>query len=231
MKLPETLIPARIVRRENRFAALVEVGGRPVLAHVANTGRLVELMRPGRVAYLVPVRLPSRKTAYDLLLVDVGGALVSADARLPPVLVAEAIVEGRIAGFSAGCAVRHEVPIGRSRVDLMVETPGGPHAVETKSVTLVVDGCGRFPDARTARGAKHADELAGLARAGRPATIAWVIQRHDAGCLVVDGEADPTFRAAAGRAGSAGVALRAFRCQVSLEEIAIEGEVPVRFLG
>ena len=46
---------------------------------------------PRLQVWLVPAQAAQRKTAYDLKLVDMGGVLVSVDARLPNPLFAEAV--------------------------------------------------------------------------------------------------------------------------------------------
>ncbi len=101
MKLHPELREATLVQRPNRFAALMTLDGEEVLTHVANSGRLSELLTPQNPMLLAPA--PSnaaRKTAYDLALVEVGGVLVSADARLPHAIAYEAIHKGRIPELS-----------------------------------------------------------------------------------------------------------------------------------
>lgn len=46
MDLPRNLVPGTFIRRLNRFAALMDVGGNEVMVHVANSGRLGELLIP-----------------------------------------------------------------------------------------------------------------------------------------------------------------------------------------
>ncbi|WP_353663067.1 hypothetical protein [Hydrogenimonas sp. SS33] len=41
------------LRRPNRFVAVAEVGGREVRVHVADTGRLEEILTPGRPLLLL----------------------------------------------------------------------------------------------------------------------------------------------------------------------------------
>ena len=61
MKLPPNLVEATFVRRLNRFAANLEVDGREVMVHLANSGRLGELLRPGYRMLLEPVAGEHRK--------------------------------------------------------------------------------------------------------------------------------------------------------------------------
>jgi sugar fermentation stimulation protein A len=83
--------------------------------------------------------------------------------------------------------------------------------VEVKSVTLVDDGVARFPDAPTARGRRHLQELTELTAAGERALVLFVAQREDARVVLPNRTIDPSFAAALARAKRAGVMLRAAR--------------------
>ncbi|MFQ6015683.1 MAG: hypothetical protein ACE5NP_09600 [Anaerolineae bacterium] len=102
MELKAKLVEAVFLARDNRFRATVEVEGRRVWAYLPNSGRLGELLKSGQRLLLRPVTAPGRKTACDLVLVDLGERLVSVDARLPNLLVKEALREGRLSPFSWG---------------------------------------------------------------------------------------------------------------------------------
>ena len=129
------LVEGRFIKRLNRFAALVDVDKRECLTHVPNSGRMEELLVPGFRVLLIPApEGTTRKTAFDLALVDIGTTLSSADARLPNKLVAEAIAEGTVA------AVRR-VSGGASRKHVWRKPPGLP-AGGTGGVVLRGDQVG-----------------------------------------------------------------------------------------
>jgi sugar fermentation stimulation protein A len=214
------------LKRDNRFRATVLVAGREAQAHVPNSGRLADLLTPNRPIWLTPSAAPHRRTAFDLKLVEVGPSLVSVDARLPNQLFAEAIESGRLSGF-AFPEIEREVTRGHSRLDFRLSGPVGVCWVETKSVTLVEDGVALFPDVPTERGSKHLRALIELRRLGDRAAAVFIIQRPDARGLTPHERADPLFAATLRRAVEAGVEARAFACEVTLDSIAIAGEVPV----
>lgn len=91
MKLIWDPVEALFLQRLNRFAAMVELEGRQVMAHVPNSGRMRELLRP-RARVLLAERSGPRKTAFDLLMAYDGERLVSIDSRLPPLLLEEALL-------------------------------------------------------------------------------------------------------------------------------------------
>ena len=104
---------------------------------------------------------------------------------------------------------------GESRLDLRLQGPAGLCYVETKSVTLVEDGVGLFPDAPTTRGAKHVRSLAQAVKAGHRAAVIFVVQRDDAQALRPHDEADPDFGAVLRESVAAGVEAFAYGCRVT----------------
>jgi sugar fermentation stimulation protein A len=196
---------------------------------------------PGRRVLLAAAQAPGRLTAYDLLMVDLDGTLVSIDARLPNRLLYEtlrqaqdeALQADRIAEFAGYAQVRREVAYGQSRLDLVLE--GGPDGgrcfIEAKSVTLVKEGVALFPDAPTERGRRHLGELARAKAEGHRAAVVFVVQRDDAIRFSPHDEADPAFGQALREAAQADVEVYAYKCRVSEEEVALDAPLPVTILA
>lgn len=223
------LVEAYFIHRPNRFAALVCLAseGREILVHVANSGRMRELLQEGNRVLLAPVERDGRKTSFDLALVDVDGVLVSADARLPVPLVAEALGRGLLAPFRGYTVARREVGLGKSRLDLLLEGPSDLCYVEVKSVTLVEAGIALFPNAPTARGRKHVDSLISAVEQGHRAAIIFVVQREDAARLRPNDAADREFGRSLREAAKKGVEVYGYRCRVSRKAVEIDSPIPV----
>ena len=152
MRLSDNLQKAKFVSRLNRFAAVMDIAGQEVMVHIANSGRLGELLRPENPMWLAPaLNTENRKTKYDLTLVELGGTLVSADARLPNLVLREAIDNQSLEDFAGYEFSRSEVTFGESRIDLLLKAKDGFYYVEAKSATLVHDGVAIFPDSPTQR--------------------------------------------------------------------------------
>ena len=247
MKFAQALIPATFVRRVNRFLALVEVQTHLAEVHVPNSGRLEELLLPGRHVWLEEARQPGRRTYFTLRLVELdpkpplteggsaagsGPILVSVDARLPAPLFAEAWAQGRLAPFIGYTALQAEAPLGDSRIDFRLHDKARVCWVETKSVTLVDEanwpGTALFPDAPTARGTRHLRELIMAVQRGQRASVVFVVQRPDARAFAPHPYADPVFVAVLKEAVTAGVEVHAYRCAVDLTAITIWDSLPVR---
>ena len=228
MDLSLDLVEGKFITRLNRFAAMVEVQGQEVMVHVANSGRLGELLVPGYRMILKPALGDHRKTHFDLALVDLGSTLCSADARLPSSLLAEALAEGRVPEFRGYPTLKREVTYKESRLDLLLEGGSQPCFIETKSVTLVEDGLALFPDAPTLRGVKHLHSLVDARNHGYRAAVVFIIQRDDAEAFSPHDIADPLFGATLRSSVAAGVEALAYCCRVSEKEIRLTRRVPVR---
>ncbi len=232
------LVPARFEARPNRFVvhARLREGGEPVVAHLADPGRLRELLVPGRRLWLRPAAEEShkaRKTRWSAVLVEApGDLLVSVDTNIPNRLIGEALRRGALPELGPYRLERAEHRLGRSRIDFLLGPTGTgagpPLLLEVKSVTLVEEGVALFPDAVTARGARHVRELASHVRSGAyRAAVLFVVQRPDVGKVVAARAIDPNFADALEEARAAGVQVLARRCRVSLDRIALDAPMLV----
>ena len=119
--------------------------------------------------------------------------------------------------------------MGESRLDFLLGGSGGRQmALEVKSVTLVEGGVGLFPDAVTARGARHVKELARIAQdPGWCASVLFVLQRSDAYQITAAQRIDPVFADALLNAKRVGVRILGRRCVVWKERVELGEAVPV----
>jgi sugar fermentation stimulation protein A len=213
----------RFLSRPNRFVAEVALrGGAVARAHVANSGRLTGTLSAG-AALLLDGPYPERACRYTVLAALEGGTwvgTVASDAnRLFPVLW-----RGGLFPELSGAALAAEVRHGGSRFDFAVDGS----FVEVKSATSIAGRAARFPDAVTARGARHCDELAALARRGQRVAIVFVAQRGDVDSVEPEDEIDPGFGAALRRAATAGVRVLACAVELSPEGAKRAFRVPVQ---
>ena len=219
MKLSPNLQQAVFIERPNRFSALVEVDGARVMAHVAKLRANEGAFRQGRNRVPDAQERPHTQDGLrPVPLVQLEDALVSSDARLPSALVDEAIGNGQLEQFASYTWRRREATFSHSRLDMVLGN-GGLCYVEVKSVTLVEDGVGLFPDAPTSRGARHLEALIEAKGQGHRAAVIFVVQREDARAFAPNAPADPLFADTLRKARAAGVEVYAYRCRVSLEEV------------
>jgi sugar fermentation stimulation protein A len=214
---------ARFLSRRNRFVAEVALrGGEIALAHLPNSGRLTGTLSPGRTVLLDGPH-PDRVCRYTLIAAREGstwvGTVASHANRLFP-----ALWRGGLFPELAGDALAVEVNHGRSRFDFAVDGA----FIEVKSVTLAAGRVARFPDAITARGARHCDELGRLARRGVPVGIVFVAQRGDVDAVEPEDDVDPEFGAALRRAAGNGARILACAVELAPAGAVRAWRVPVR---
>jgi sugar fermentation stimulation protein A len=235
MRFTAPLIPATLSRRYKRFLADVQLAdGSETTVHVANPGSMLGLATPGARVWLSRSDNAKRKLphSWELVEVDFGGGpeLVGVNTGHPNLLVAEALVAGRILGLSDYARHRREVRYGQaSRVDFLLETNGKPPCyLEVKNVHMMRrPGRAEFPDARTLRGARHLDELAVEAAKGARAVMLFLVQIGSAEGVALARDIDPAYGAAFDRAVKAGVEAIALRCRITTEGIEVAEPVPV----
>lgn len=243
----KAVLQGRFIERPHRFAARVELAdGAIVDAHVANPGRLTGVLSPGcRVALEGPLP-PPRSLRYTMLAVRVKrtwvGTVTTYANRVFPVLLSAGLFPELGAGGGSDARtgikaergqerdpettaveIRREVVHGRSRFDFEI----GGRFVEVKSVSLANGSAGLFPDAVTARGARHCNELAALTRRKRPTAIVFVAQRGDVVSVAPEDEIDPDFGASLRRAARAGVLVLACALDITPRGARAARRIPV----
>lgn len=256
---PGPLHEARFLERPNRFLLRCALPPGPpsggharemVDVHMADPGRLKELLLPDKRVWIRYAASPTRKTDWSAVLVESpdGEGLISVDTSMPNRLIHRALRAGALEELDGWTLERAEYPMGRSRIDFLLTrhadeaaSPTVPAdrtgtrklALEVKSVTLVDDGVALFPDAITARGARHVRELAAVAgsvdAAGNrwEAAILFVLQRDDAHRIEAARSIDPDFADALAEARAGGVRVLGRRCRVDRKRLELCDAVPV----
>ena len=229
MRLPP-LIPGRLIRRYQRFLADVELAdGTVVSAHCPSSGSMRGCLGEDWPMLLSTSSNPKRKHAHTWELVHNGTCWIGINTSRTNAVVEEGIRNGSIPELAAFDELRREVRLGEhSRIDLALDRGGRRTWVEVKSVTMV-DASGRyaFPDAVTARGARHLAELESAVPAGEGAVMLYLIQRSDGRGFTVADDIDPGYGEALRRAVGAGVEVLAYRADVSPVEIVVAERVVV----
>ncbi|WP_292655687.1 DNA/RNA nuclease SfsA [Nitratifractor sp.] len=186
LKELEELEEGIFLHRPNRFVALAEVKGKQVRVHVADTGRLEEILTPERPLLLHP-NSPGMKTDYTLVAAQMEEGWVLINTRLHPVIARRAIEQG-VLGFIPR-TLKQEVPLGASRLDYLADDT----YVELKGCSLVRENTCLFPNAPTVRGTRHLRELIAARAAGHGAAIL-IMALRPCRCFAPHPERDPEFR-------------------------------------
>ncbi len=227
MKFGDTIVDGVFLERPNRYLARVEIDGEETLAHVPDPGRLPGLMIPQRKVRLIHKPSETRKTQYTLALVRHGRIWVSVYPVFANTLVKDGLSRKKIDCFGGFDSFSSEVKHGGSRFDFCLAQGGKETYVEVKSVSLVEETVGKFPDAPTERGRKHVEELIQLKQKGFGAAVLFVSQRSDTRSITSNDAIDPKFGKALRRAQKAGVKLFGMNCKVTASSISLDQNIPV----
>jgi sugar fermentation stimulation protein A len=229
MKLPRPLFPGTLIRRYKRFLADIELeNGETVTVHCPNSGSMKGCAIPGNSVLLSRSNNPDRKYPYTWELVKVNGLWVGINTGLPNRLTGDAVKQGLIKELRGYESVRPEVRYGKdSRIDLLLSGSKGLCYVEVKNVTLVEEGIALFPDAQTARGRKHLQELMREVRDGNRGVIFFVVQRADACAFAPADAIDPEYGVLLRTAVKNGVEAMAYQAHVEPDEIYLQRSLPV----
>lgn len=215
----------KFLDRPNRFIAHVEIQDSIEVVHVKNTGRCRELLIPGTEVILEESQNPNRKTKYDLICVKKGKRWINIDSQVPNKAAKEWIENGGL--FPEKVQVKTEKTIGKSRIDLYVESENRKAFIEVKGVTLEEGEIAKFPDAPTERGLKHVEELMNCRKEGYEAYLLFVIQMKGVKEFQPNWEMHRQFGEAVAEAEKKGVKILAYDCLVTEDTMEIFSPVPV----
>jgi len=242
MKFEPLLQQAILVKRYKRFLVDVDDGNDIFTIHCPNTGAMTGCAEPGSIAYFSESNNPNRKYRHTLELVkSPWGHLIGVNTHSANALIAEALSQNKISGLE-NMLLQREVKVDKSRLDFMLTNPlnGKKHFIEVKSVTLGpmqhankttenlnYHGIGYFPDAISTRAIKHLKSLEQLLLQNQQASLIFCVQHSAITEVQPATHIHAEYTLALQHARLCGVNIRAFSCNLSVEEIEISEEIPV----
>jgi sugar fermentation stimulation protein A len=216
-----------LLRRYKRFLSDIRLdSGQEITAHCPNPGSMLGCNTPGSPVIVSEAHNPNRKLKYTWELIDVGATRIGVNPLRANRIVEEAIRNGHIKSLHGFSQLRREVPYGKnSRVDFVLEYEHAKIFIEVKSVTYAEQGIAMFPDAPTARGRKHLQELIDVVANGDEALIVFLVQRQDTHFFRPAHHIDAEYASSLRKAHQSGVQILACDCNVSEEGIRLRGEL------
>lgn len=217
MKFNQKLIPGKLIKRYKRFLADVELAdGTVVTAHCPNSGRMTLCQGPGWDVLLSPANTPKRKLQYTWELVHNGQCWICVNTQRANEVAFEAVSNNKIIELSTYELIEREKKYGRnSRIDLLLSKPNELCYVEVKSVTLTNNGKFTFPDAPTARGRKHLEELMEMKKLGHRAVMLFIVMRSDGKGFEAAAHIDPEYAQMLKEAKKAGVEILVYGTEIN----------------
>ena len=154
-----SLKKGKFIERLNRFVGLCEVDGNLAKCHIADTGRLKEILTEGRE--ILVIKNISNKTDYKLISAKMEEGYILLNTSFHS-KIAEKIIEKGYLGFKP-VKIKREILYKDSRIDFLVDDR---FYIEVKGCNLRKESLCLFPDAPTSRGTKHIKHLIELKNKG-----------------------------------------------------------------
>ncbi|NYS30603.1 MULTISPECIES: DNA/RNA nuclease SfsA [unclassified Pantoea] len=232
MHFSPPLKPARLISRYKRFLAdVMTPDGEVLTIHCANTGAMTGCATPGdRVWYSTSDSL-TRKYPHSWELTETQqGHWICVNTLRANQLVAEALDQNRLPTLAGYSHRQAEVKYGseKSRIDFLLKADLQPNCyIEVKSVTLLHEGKGYFPDAVTIRGQKHLRELATVAAEGHRAVLLFAVLHSGIEDVSPARHIDAAYAEQLAQAQKEGVEILAYQADLSAEGMFLKSPINV----
>jgi sugar fermentation stimulation protein A len=184
---------ALFISRPNRFVLTCKLRGKRVNAFLPNPGRLSELLLPETPIYLEKTSNPDRSLHYTAVALEREGQRIVLHTHMTNDVARYLIESGSVPELSKYEVIRREVTHGNSRFDFLLKEGGQEMFLEVKSCTLFSKKVAMFPDAVTARGKKHLEELSRLSAEGTPCAVLFLVHWPRAEVFLPDFHTDLEF--------------------------------------
>jgi sugar fermentation stimulation protein A len=222
MEFSPDLQPARLVKRYKRFLAdVVTPQGEELTIHCANTGAMTGCATPGDMVWYSTSASLTRKYPHSWELTETQqGDWICVNTLRANGLVREALNAGQIAELSGYDTLLPEVKYGaeNSRIDFLLQASDRRNCyIEVKSVTLLQQGKGYFPDAVTVRGQKHLRELSQIAQSGQRAVLFFAVLHSGIEDVAPARHIDARYAELLSQARQNGVEVLCYKAQLSPE--------------
>jgi len=232
MHFSPPLKPARLIARYKRFLAdVMTPDGEVLTIHCANTGAMTGCATPGdRVWYSTSDSL-TRKYPHSWELTETQqGHWICVNTLRANQLVAEALDLNGLPALTGYTQRQAEVKYGteKSRIDFLLKAEGRRNCyIEVKSVTLLHEGKGYFPDAVTIRGQKHLRELATVAAEGHRAVLLFAVLHTGIEDVSPARHIDAAYAEQLAQAQQEGVEVLAYQAALSAQGMFLKSPISV----
>ncbi len=216
------LQPAKLIKRYKRFLADIEfTDGEQTTIHCANTGAMKGCAEPGDTVWYSTSDNAKRKYPFSWEITqNQADHFICVNTLRANQLVEEALHKGVVRELTGFDSLQREVKYGseNSRIDFLATYIDAPNAyIEVKSVTLLENENGYFPDAVTTRGQKHLRELMEMKAQGHRAILFFAVLHSGIKDITVASHVDPTYAALLKEASQVGVEIIAYKAEFQLE--------------
>ncbi|WP_032116627.1 DNA/RNA nuclease SfsA [Candidatus Arsenophonus nilaparvatae] len=222
---------AQLVKRYKRFLAdVITPAGKLLTIHCANTGAMTGCATPGDTIWYSTSNNIKRKYPHSWELTQTQtGDWICVNTHRANDLISQFITENKIPELSDYDNISREVKYGdeNSRIDLLLKKKQQVNCyIEVKSVTLLENNIGYFPDAVTIRGQKHLRELSLIAERGERAVLFFAVLHTGIKKMSVASHIDCQYAALLQQATNVGIEILCYQIKISEKGLAMDKKIP-----
>jgi len=219
MQFEPTLQPATLIKRYKRFLADVVLSDNSqTTMHVANTGAMTGCAEPDDTVWYSTSANPKRKYPYSWEFTQTQtNDCICVNTIRANQLIEEALEQKVISELTGYSHLQREVKYGseNSKIDFLLTDPDKKDTfVEVKSVTLLEEGQGYFPDTVTTRGQKHLRELIEVVENGQRAVLLFAVLHSGIQSVKIAQHLDNKYYQLIVEAHTAGVEIIAYKADM-----------------
>lgn len=232
LRMKLSLKPAVLIKRYKRFLADVTLENNEITTlHVANTGAMTGCAEPEDTVWYSTSNNAKRKYPFSWELTQTKQHhFICVNTLRANKLAEEAILNGTITELQGFDELQSEVKYGEenSRIDFLLRTNSHHNSkhqhesltyIEVKSVTLLEDNQGYFPDTVTVRGQKHLRELMSIVKKGHRAVLLFTVLHTGIHNFNVAKHIDKKYADLLQQAIDSGVEVLIYKAKISPESI------------
>ena len=227
MNFKNKLISGLLIKRYKRFFADIKIKNKIVTAHCPNTGSMIGLLNEGNKVWISKSDNPNRKLKYTLEIIKTSKSKVGVNTLSSNKIVHHALKNNLIHEFRDLSEIKPETKFGKnSRFDFLIKKKKDKAFIEVKNVTLSrKNNVAEFPDAITARGLKHINELIKASKQNYKVFILYLIQRDDCKSFRIAKDIDPAYAATLTKAVKKKLNILCYDCKFSLKGIKLNQKI------
>ena len=227
MYFENKLISGLLIKRYKRFFVDIKIKNQIITAHCPNTGSMSGLLNKNNKVWISKSTNPNRKLKYTLEIIENNKYKVGVNTQSANKIVHHALKNNLIDEFNEILEIKPETKFGsNTRFDFLVSNKKFKAFIEVKNVTLSrKKDIAEFPDAITARGLKHINELVKASKKNYKIFLLYLIQRDDCKSFTIAKDIDPNYANALTKAVKKKLNILCYDCKFSSKGIKLNNKI------
>ena len=230
MDFKNKLISGLLIKRYKRFFVDIKIKNQIITAHCPNTGSMSGLLEKNNKVWISKSTNPNRKLKYTLEIIENNKSKVGVNTHSANKIVHHALKNNLIEEFNEILEIKPETKFGsNTRFDFLVSSKKFKAFIEVKNVTLSrKKDIAEFPDAITARGLKHINELVKASKKNYKIFLLYLIQRDDCKSFTIAKDIDSSYASALTKAVKKKLNILCYDCKFSTKGIKLNNKINLK---